>query len=504
MKKMMLSIFLLLALLLTACQTTPEADIVVQKNTEQMIEAAKVTPEAAADKTLTELYGIPETLSFTDTGAEGKLTITVDAAVEAPEKPLPIVRVEAAQFSQGTVTGLWNAFLGGMPMLETVREQTKDDIVASILYYKQVQSGVLESTTLPEEAQEYIDELEAQYASAPESIVPVPADGMLKTVTEDFTAIGAPDVVLHYEGIDAQSEDKMYNFSVRNDRDNTEPISWSDYDAQGKEIGGTTIPVNRGASLYCSYNVSDKFYVFAGNSGVVVRRIRRADAVPVEAAALLKLSPAEAAQKVEAFLRKAGVGEMMGIADIYLLDDKDEHNGRPEATGYAYELVCTHLVDGVPVAYLSNAHSSGRSEKGAEAPRWNYENLTFLLNDDGLLSAHWFAPMNITETVSKTAALKPFSEIEQIAKKMLSVKYEPEAKSGYYRSVEITIDRVTLSLQRVAEQDHFDRGLLVPVWNFFGICKMESAVGGYSNIESGSFLSINAIDGSIIDKDLGY
>ncbi|HWS30417.1 MAG TPA: DUF6034 family protein [Clostridia bacterium] len=497
-------VFALAALfLLTACQATPEADIVVQKNTEQMIEAAKETPEATADKTLAELYGIPEGLSFTDTGADGKLTITVEATVSAPEKPLPIVRVEAAQFSQETVTMFWNAFLGDTPMMETVYEQTKADIEESILYYKQVQAGSIDGMMTPEEAQEYIDELEARYASAPDSMEPIPADGMLKTVTEDFSEIGGHGIA-HYEGIDAMSEDGAYYFSVRNDRDNTEPISWSDYNAQGKETGSTTVPVSRGANLSCTYDAFKAHYINVGNSGRVPLRVDRTDALPREATALLKLTPAEAAQSVEAFLRAAGIGETMGISDIFLINDKEERNGRPEATGYAYNVVCMRLAGGIPGVYLPNAHTSGGGAKTEFAPSWGYEELIFLIGDEGILSVNWYAPVKITETVSDAATLKSFSEIAEIAKKMFAVKYEPEAKNEHILSLEITVDRVTLSLQRVAEQDRFDHGLLVPVWNFFGVYTAEYSGEGYVDVESGSLLSINAINGSIIDPELGY
>ena len=52
-------------------------------------------------------------------------------------------------------------------------------------------------------------------------------------------------------------------------------------------------------------------------------------------------------------------------------------------------------------------------------------------------------------------------------------------------------------------------GLLVPVWDFFGSRKVEGDYDGnsYSDITdypNWSFLTINAVDGSIIDRDLGY
>ncbi|HWS30418.1 MAG TPA: DUF6034 family protein [Clostridia bacterium] len=497
--KRLLAFLLITAILLTACQKTPEADIVVQKNTEQMIEAAKETPEAAADKTLTELYGIPESLSFTDTGADEKLTITVDAAVSAPEKPLPIVRVEAAQFSQDIVTGFWNAFLGDTPMFEIVDQQTKGDIEQSILYYRQVQAGMIDSLVEPEEAQAFIDELKAQYPYAPETIEPVPADGMLKIVTDGLEGHG----VVHSEQIRATSADGLYGFFARNDYDNAEPISWENYNDEGIITYGVTVEVQRCASIICTHNISVVNYNTVLNGGDAVR-VLRTDAIPESAVGLLRLTPAEAAQKAEAFLNAAGVGETIGISDIYVISDRSPVNDRSEAENYAYEVYCTRFVNGLPCASLPNAIASGMSDIKKYAPSWGYERLTFLISNEGILSVGWEAPMHITETVSDAAALKSFSEIGEIAKKMLSVKYEPEAKGENNEYVKLAIDRVTLSLQRVAEQDYFDRGLLVPVWNFFGVCTTKSADSDYINVERGSLLSINAIDGSIIDPELGY
>ena len=73
--------------------------------------------------------------------------------------------------------------------------------------------------------------------------------------------------------------------------------------------------------------------------------------------------------------------------------------------------------------------------------------------------------------------------------------------------------RITLSLQRVIEPNRFDSGMLVPVWNFWGVRhKTEThkttgeqrTVGSDEERSRQPFLSINAIDGSIIDPWKGY
>ena len=52
---------------------------------------------------------------------------------------------------------------------------------------------------------------------------------------------------------------------------------------------------------------------------------------------------------------------------------------------------------------------------------------------------------------------------------------------------------------RISEADSYDTGLLVPVWDFQGKVTDE-----YGSEFAGSVMTINAIDGSIIDRSLGY
>ncbi len=59
---------------------------------------------------------------------------------------------------------------------------------------------------------------------------------------------------------------------------------------------------------------------------------------------------------------------------------------------------------------------------------------------------------------------------------------------------------MVLGYSRISEADSFDTGLLVPVWDFMGTVTNEA----YGEEEYRSVLTINAVDGSIIDRALGY
>ena len=99
----------------------------------------------------------------------------------------------------------------------------------------------------------------------------------------------------------------------------------------------------------------------------------------------------------------------------------------------------------------------------------------------------------------------PFSEIMDIFRKMTPVVYEYElTNSENLKRIEIKVDRITLSLQRVAEQDNIDSGLLIPVWNFWGERNYIYSESTWDWAQGASLLCINAIDGSIIDPQKGY
>ena len=65
--------------------------------------------------------------------------------------------------------------------------------------------------------------------------------------------------------------------------------------------------------------------------------------------------------------------------------------------------------------------------------------------------------------------------------------------------VSIKVTNVSLEYTRISEKDSFDTGLVVPVWNFGGTVTDE-----FGDVKTGAVLSINAIDGSVINQELGY
>lgn len=482
----------------SGCQETPEEPIVIGKDNSLMIEAAKATPAPeASDMGLSEQYGIPSELAFELTGADGKLNIMVDAVIDAPENPFPILRVKAGEFDQETVSRFWDVLVGDTPMLEWNSIQTKADIEESILYYKQIQAGMIDALVEPEEAQAYIDQLEEQYKTAPESRETIPSYG---TLQQKSYRVGNNADAARYYGVEANTEDYSMAFSAANNPDNNEPIISVDYDDEGNETGSSVFPVWRAAQIFWSNNDASGMNCFTLDQS----NLAPTDTLPEYSEDMLATTPGEAMDRVEALLLELGIADTFEVSGVQLMSNKDEQLAM-EATAYAYSVECSRVVLGSPCAGNLYVSGSGGSlgDAYSPAPYWAYEHFTVMLDDSGIFNVRWESPLDILETITDETALLPFSEIEAIFNKMLLVMYEPEAKSEYLHGLDIHIDRAALRLWRIAEQGTFDTGLLVPVWNFYGTYT-ERNDEDRSYTQDKLLMTINAIDGSIIDPDLGY
>ena len=104
----------------------------------------------------------------------------------------------------------------------------------------------------------------------------------------------------------------------------------------------------------------------------------------------------------------------------------------------------------------------------------------------------------------------PFSRIDEIFRKMMLVKYENQAiGNATGKLFTYHVDRVMLDWQRIFEQGSKSKGLMVPVWNFYGTFEFQYTNGDHYGSETRQgfylpLLSINAVDGSIVDLREGY
>ena len=122
------------------------------------------------------------------------------------------------------------------------------------------------------------------------------------------------------------------------------------------------------------------------------------------------------------------------------------------------------------------------------------------VNDSGIVDFYYLSPLTIDKTVVEKSQIKSFDEIRDTFEKMVVVENAiKESGEEQDAKVSIQVKDVKLIYSRISEKDSFDTGLVVPVWNFEG-----TRVDEYGVERTGTILSINAIDGSVINQELGY
>ena len=110
------------------------------------------------------------------------------------------------------------------------------------------------------------------------------------------------------------------------------------------------------------------------------------------------------------------------------------------------------------------------------------------------------------KTSEEYVFLLPFAEIQNVFQEMIVKKYEDFFAESDVK-VEFEIDEVRLGYMRVMEKGNTSEAQMVPVWDFFGKETLRYPDMGEPYISDWPYesrLTINALDGTIIDRGLGY
>ena len=170
-----------------------------------------------------------------------------------------------------------------------------------------------------------------------------------------------------------------------------------------------------------------------------------------------------------------------------------------------YEFMFTREINGVAVTYTDDGGGDRKILYEGEqfAKPWLYERIRVFIDDNGIAMFEYRSPHELTDIEVEGAMLLPFSSIQEIFEEMIVIVDNEYDMSEEEWTCEYFIDHVTLGLMRLTERNVGSQGLLVPVWDFFGHSVdshgIQRGISGYT-----SLLTINAIDGSIIDRFAGY
>ena len=130
------------------------------------------------------------------------------------------------------------------------------------------------------------------------------------------------------------------------------------------------------------------------------------------------------------------------------------------------------------------------------------ESASVLVRDGKAVALVWYNAIRVTDTENENVVLISFDKALEIFKKQIfrSIYLDSAEKGKAETHEHITITRIVLSYMKVKKKDTPNERYLLPVWDFMGYTE-DGSKEWFSNQ---SFLTINAIDGSIIDRNAGY
>ena len=180
---------------------------------------------------------------------------------------------------------------------------------------------------------------------------------------------------------------------------------------------------------------------------------------------------------------------------------------KEKTTDYCYQFHYARKINEIPITYTM-AWGGALEDMDSVMETWGYEILNIYVTRDGIHTVEFMNQYDIGEVKTENLNLMSFEEIMKIYEKMMIIQNADVL--NYENKREYRIDRITFGYSRIYEPSTSSQtGLLVPVWDFFGSFSGTSEYEGvqYDHTNTAkyqSYLTINAVDGSIIDRDLGY
>lgn len=412
-----------------------------------------------------ERYSFPEKFTGDWTAQEGKITIHADAQVVAEQGVvLPTATVAPREFTQEDVDNLLRVFLKGATLYSHI--QTKQELQDSLDYINspewQSDPGKPDS---PEQLEKRREELNAWYTA---EIAKAPDE---KPIIHGFDDPEDPNRISGFATVDGFEYDVNITNAV-GDFWTQASIVRKDYKYQeGTEDWGS-------------------------------------------------ISKDEAVAQANALIQELGFDNMV-------LDDARpgrENDGTwllyytPTVNGIRISSICEEHVESEYESYQYWTYNCS-AETNPDTVSWVMENIQMIVGEDGILSFYWASPS--TEPIIKEpqTALMPFDEIASIANTMLPVVIvgpkeaslvEVDRINGFDTHMDVEITKVSLSLMRIRDKGSL-QGTIVPVWNLWGTWEWyEPGDDASENMQKGAvyitqpMLTLNAIDGSVVGRQLGY
>ena len=406
-----------------------------------------------------------------------KLVVNTDASVEIPEvEKISAISVTAAEVTQELLDRITNAFFSEAKLytMDSYYVKTKDEIKKTLDELKEdVANGNLDPYNYGTDDDgnyvyniyEDIETWEQEYETAPEK----------KILTEAKPVAGNS-----FDCIAQMPDDSQYYYKISSSGSDTLSVKIK----KAANKGGKKIPED---AMWCDYGYSEE------------------EEEPTEESIGLSLD--EAKKLVKEKVEKMGITDLQFSNWNYAVCKSFEGDNSSGDFGNGYRIDYARTINGVPVTQTL-ADGGALEDMDSTMETWSYESLCFYVDKDGIESMTYSNPYTIGKIKTENLNLLSFSEVMKIYEKMMVVTNADNMQ--YENSRVYNIDRIVLGYARIYEPStDAHTGILIPVWDFFGSMTSESEYNGETESNTSkdpneSFLTINAVDGSIIDRNLGY
>lgn len=494
----------LLAGLLTGCEKTPESSIVKEKGAG----AVKDYESGGKDDgvSLKEKLKVPESYKNKASYEDGALVIDTDAKVIVPDvSSMDTIVVSALKADSAFLDTVTKAFFGNSKVYDgwTYTKMTKEQIQKQLTQLKKYkaegnmdpyQYGKDEDGKLLYDINGEIERYEKELQTAPEKAERKevkPAFGMEYYNEKTGETEKLED---YFSGV-VETEQGNYEY--------TATVSGTDVKVDINKIRTDLPDMQEMAAWLEGEYIMDH----DGPNAMSEDEIKK----------MLDISYEDAKKQAEEKVKKLGFDMEVYNYDYALFYHGEEGVKKDNVLDTGYLFHFERVIRKIPLTFTTE-YGGDLEDMDSTLVPWSYERCDVIVGNDGIQKVELMSPYKMGDVQTENVKLMDFNSIMEIYEQMMEVSNvditEYEKQRTYH------IKKITLGYSRIYNPaSKNDEGLLVPVWDFFGAFDVEGEMveqdesgrrtTPFSEKHSGehsnqSFLTINAIDGTVIDRGLGY
>lgn len=439
------------------CQATPEKEIVMNKGQQYLQpQQAEVQKKDMDIPQNSDTYIYEERIS--DQIQSPSVEIIVDAEVIGPEQTCFDVReCLPRKFSKDELESTIQFFFPDAEMYEQDFEPalTKGQIEERIISIKQAIANIDAEPKTPQKRQELLEEYQSSLDALEEAYPKAP------------------------------SEVEQQPFSIEKLMENGEAMLKFRDKITGENQGSGIIVTNEYENMR-----ANTMLLARGNISDVIGHTGEWD-------------EQSAIKTCDDIIAKLGFSDFQRFHTSFIVDGEGKSR---------YETVYTRVEHGIRNNYA--LESKENPDVNAQFSfYWQPEYIILNIDSYDNCRMEYCSPSADGEILSEKAELVPFNDLMEKMRTGLLAK-TAHLDDGIVKS-RIVINKIQFGTMRISRADTIDQYITVPVWDFYGnesvIADYEENTAELAEIDElkeeetlNSYLTINALDGSIIDRTVGY